>query len=55
MGGHVQQMPSAVHRLQARAAQVGREIARTSRKKVAVGGGAAAPAPVVDADDWSEF
>ncbi len=56
-GGHVQQMPSAVHRLQARAAQVGREIARGSRKKVAAGGGggAAAPAPVVNEDDWSEF
>ncbi|WP_242116550.1 methyl-accepting chemotaxis protein [Sphingomonas lacusdianchii] len=55
--GHISQMPTAVHRLQARAAQVGREIARSSRKKMAAGGGSAAPmaAPAVDEDDWSEF
>ena len=42
-----------VHRLQARAAKAGREIARNTRRKVATGGrgGAAAAAE----DDWSEF
>lgn len=57
-GGHVVQMPSAVHRLQARAAQVGREIARSSRKKMVAsggGGGAAPAASVAQDDDWSEF
>ncbi len=50
-------MPTAVHRLQARAAQVGREIARNSRRTVSGGGAApaAAAAMVVDEDDWSEF
>ena len=44
---------SVVHTLQTRAQQAGREIARTARRKVAVGGGAAAAA--VAQDDWSEF
>jgi methyl-accepting chemotaxis protein len=38
-----------VHHLQARAAQAGREIARSARQRVASGGGGAA------AEDWSEF
>ena len=46
---------SAVHRLQARVAQVGREIAATPRRKVAAGSAAPVPAMVVDDDDWTEF
>lgn len=41
---------ATVHKLQARAAQAGREIARNARRRVA-GGGAA----VAVEDDWSEF
>jgi len=47
-------MPSVVHSLQTRAQQAGREIARTARRKVAVGGGGGAMAAVAE-DDWSEF
>jgi methyl-accepting chemotaxis protein len=39
-----------VHRLQARAAQAGREIARNTKRRAA--GGAVA---VAAEDDWSEF
>jgi methyl-accepting chemotaxis protein len=46
---------SAVHRLQARVAQVGRDIAATPRRKVAAAGAAPAAAMVVDDDDWTEF
>ena len=47
---------SAVHRLQARVAQVSREMTPppAPRRKVAASGSAAA-APVVSDDDWSEF
>lgn len=54
-----QRVPAAsqntVHALQVRATQAGREIARSSRKWVAVGGGGAAAAASVPQDDWSEF
>ncbi|SFP72074.1 Methyl-accepting chemotaxis protein (MCP) signalling domain-containing protein, partial [Sphingomonas rubra] len=43
--------PTVVHKLQARAAQAGRDIARTSRRRVGGGGAAAAVAE----DDWSAF
>jgi methyl-accepting chemotaxis protein len=43
-----------VHKLQARAAQAGREIARTARRRVASGGGGGAAAAAAE-DDWSEF
>ncbi|WP_288411763.1 methyl-accepting chemotaxis protein [uncultured Sphingomonas sp.] len=48
---------SAVHRLQARVAQVSREMAPppAPRRKVAATASAAAAAPVVSDDDWSEF
>jgi methyl-accepting chemotaxis protein len=45
---------SAVHRLQARVAQVGRDIATAPRRKVAAAAPAAA-AMVVEDDDWTEF
>nr|WP_277926035.1 methyl-accepting chemotaxis protein [Sphingomonas sp. JXJ CY 53] len=45
--------PTVVHDLQSRAAKAGRDIARTSRRKVAAGSGSAALA--VAEDDWSEF
>ncbi|MEH3038765.1 MAG: methyl-accepting chemotaxis protein [Sphingomonas paucimobilis] len=44
---------SAVHRLQARVAQVSREMSAPPRRKVAAAGGGAAP--VVSDDDWTEF
>ena len=49
--------PSAVHRLQARVAQVSREMTAPPRRKVAAAGGgaAAAVAPVASDDDWTEF
>ncbi|WP_294339319.1 methyl-accepting chemotaxis protein [uncultured Sphingomonas sp.] len=55
-----QRVPAAsqnnVHTFQTRAAQAGRDIARTTRKWVAVGGGGStAVAPAVAEDDWSEF
>ena len=43
--------PAVVHKLQARAAKAGRDIARTAKRRVAGGGAAAAVAE----DDWSEF
>ncbi|KZE08491.1 MULTISPECIES: methyl-accepting chemotaxis protein [Sphingomonas] len=47
---------SAVHRLQARVAQVSREMtAPPPRRKVAAAGGGAAVATVVSDDDWTEF
>ncbi|WP_294289720.1 methyl-accepting chemotaxis protein [uncultured Sphingomonas sp.] len=45
---------NTVHALQTRAAQAGRDIARTARKWVAVGGGGSAAAAAAE-DDWSEF
>jgi methyl-accepting chemotaxis protein len=42
----------AVHNLQNRAAEAGREIARNTRRRVAAGGGRQA---AVAEDDWSEF
>ncbi len=42
---------SVVHTLQARAAQAGRDIARTAKRRVAGGGGGSAAAE----SDWSEF
>ncbi|MDJ0276102.1 methyl-accepting chemotaxis protein [Sphingomonas sp. 2R-10] len=46
---------SAVHRLQARVAQVGRDIAAPPRRKVAAAGGASSAAAVAADDDWTEF
>ncbi|WP_294318269.1 methyl-accepting chemotaxis protein [uncultured Sphingomonas sp.] len=45
---------SAVHRLQARVAQVSRDMAPPPRRKVAASGGPAVAA-MVDDDDWTEF
>ena len=49
-----QSAPTAVHKLQARAASAGRRIATTARRAPARGGGGSAAMAVAE-DDWSQF